>query len=72
MLVNKDLTKESLSISITKNQMYIRIFVKIHGKWVVNEYFKDYNFEIDEELISSTINYIVRTWGLKAPKVVFE
>lgn len=68
-VINKDMTRESVKVFITNNQVYARIFAKSHGKWEIHEYFQSYDWEIDQELIKTTIRYIKRTWGLSNPKV---
>jgi hypothetical protein len=70
MLVNKDLTRESLRIYVSNHQIYAKIFHKSHhGKWETEEYFKDYGFEIDREHTKLTIKEIKRLWGLQNPKL---
>lgn len=70
-IINKDLTKESIHIYITNNQVYAEIHNKTHGKWVMETFLKEY-IDIDEDTIKSTIKYIIRTFGLKNPKVTIE
>ena len=69
-IVNRDLTKETVKVFVTGNQIYAKIWSKNHGKWGTEEYFQSYDWNIDEELISSTIKYIIRVWSLKAPRIV--
>ena len=71
-LINKDLTRERVWVSITNNQIYARIFSHKSSKWIVDTYFVSYNFEVDSELVESTIKHICRTWGLRNPKVIIE
>lgn len=71
-IVNRDLTKESVYVYVSSNQIYARIWFKNHGKWEVNEYFQSHDFLIDKEIITTTIKYIKRTWGLSNPVVVIE
>lgn len=72
MLVNKDMTRESVVVYVTNSQIYARIWSKTSQKWEVSEYFKVYDFEIDEELVHSTIQYIIRLWNLKNPRITVE
>ena len=71
-IVNRDLTKESVIVYVTDHQVFAKIFSKTNGKWKHEEYFQSYDFSIDEELISSTIKYIKRTWGLENPKIIIK
>lgn len=71
-IVNKDLTRESVNIFITNNQIYAEIYHKSHGKWKTSTYFQSYDWNVDVELINSTVRYIKRTWDLSDPKVVVE
>lgn len=57
---------------VTGNQIYARIWSKNSHKWELSEYFKDYSFEVDSELVESTIRYIVKLFGLKNPKIIIE
>lgn len=71
MLINKDLTKEVITLYVTGNQIYAEIFSKNTHKWEVTTYFKDFGeVDIDEDLIRSTIRYIKRLWGLKNPMII--
>lgn len=67
-LVNRDLTREKITVYVTNHQIYIEIFVK-YSKWVKETYFQSYDWEIDQEYINSTVRFIKRTWGLKNPKI---
>ena len=69
-LMNRDLTKESVVVYVTGNQIYIEVFAKIHGKWVKETFFQSFDWEIDQEYVNGTVRYIKRTWGLKDPQVV--
>lgn len=69
-IINRDLTRERIVAYITNNQIYIKIWYKTHGKWVSEFYFQSYDWEIDSEMVNSTIEYVKRTWGLKNPKVI--
>lgn len=70
-VLNKDMTRESIKLFVTNNhQIYAEVFVKHHGKWLTETYFQSYDWSIDEEYINGTIKYIIKTWGLKDPKVV--
>lgn len=70
-LVNRDMTRESIQMFISEHQIYAQIWSKTRtNKWSVDEYFKSYSFEVDEDLIKSSIKEIVRLWGLKAPKII--
>lgn len=73
MLVNKDLTRSSITVYVTNgHQIYVEIFAKIHGKWVKETFFQSYDWEIDSEYVQGTIKYIIRTWGLKDPQVIIN
>lgn len=69
-LVNRDMTRECVTIYTKGNQIYAEIWSKTSQKWKIETYFKDYGFPVDKELISSTVRYIKRIWGLKNPKVI--
>lgn len=71
-IINHDLTKESVHISITNTQIYAEILHKEHGKWVMDTYFQSYDWEPDEELVNSTVRYIKRTWKLHNPVVIIK
>lgn len=72
-LVNKDLTRETVRICVTGTQIYARILSKnASHKWEVTTFFKDHGFEVDKELVESTIQYIIRIWSLKSPKIIIE
>lgn len=68
-IVNKDMTKESVKVFITNNQIYAKIWTKVHGKWTTETFLKSFDSNIDEELINSTTRYIKRVWNLKDPVV---
>ena len=69
-IINKDMTRESVKVFVTKHQIYAEIWSKSHGKWEKSEYFVSYDWEPDIELVRSTISYIKRNWDLKDPKVI--
>ena len=71
-IVNRDMTRESIVCYVTRNQIYARIWNKSHGKWESTTYFVSYDFDIDQELIISTVRYIKRTWGLKNPITIIS
>lgn len=71
-LVNRDMTKEAVTVYVTGSQIYVEIHAKIHGKWVKETFFQSYDWEIDQEYINGTIKYIIRTWGLKDPQVIIK
>ena len=68
-IINRDLTKEKITVYVTNHQIYIEIFVKYHGKWVKETYFQSYDWEIDQEYVNGTVKYIMHTWNLKNPVV---
>lgn len=69
-VLNKDMTRESIKLFVTNNhQIYAEVFVKHHGKWVKQTYFQSYDWEIDHSYVYGTIKFIIRTWGLKDPKI---
>lgn len=70
MLVNKDLTRASITLHITNNQIYAEIWSKSHGKWEKDTYFQSYDWEVSMDMVDTTISYIIRTWNLKNPKVI--
>lgn len=70
-LVNRDMTRETVTVYVTRNQIFAKIWSKnTHGKWEVSSYFQSYDWEPDEELVEVTIRYIKRTWDLVNPKVI--
>ena len=71
-LVNRDLTKESVHLYVSNHQIYARIWSKTSQKWETETYCQSYDFLIDEELVATTIKYIVRTWNLKNPRITVE
>lgn len=72
-LVNRDFTKESVKVFVTKNQIYAEIWSRSkYGKWESTTFFKSYDWEPDEELVASTVRYICRTWGLNNPVVIIN
>lgn len=72
MLVNKDLTRESVHLYISNHQIYAKIWSRSRNKWCTQTYFQSYDWEIDDSLIESTIRYIIRVWRLNNPRIVIE
>lgn len=68
-VINKDLTKEKIFVNVSGGQIYIEVFSKVKGKWKIESYFEEYNFEVDKELTNLTISTVKRLWNLKSPKV---
>ena len=72
-LVNRDFTKESVKVFVTKNQIYAEIWSRSkYGRWESTTFFKSYDFDIDQELVESTVRYIKRTWNLNNPVVIIK
>lgn len=69
-IVNRDMTRESIQVFVSEHQIYAQIWSRTNNKWSVDEYFKAFSFEVDSELVESSIREIKRLWGLKAPKII--